>query len=55
MLSHHLFGYHDHRLRRKLSVAEVEEILKTGPKKVNDQNVVQTLLAKVVNVGYPRC
>jgi hypothetical protein len=33
----------------------VEEILQRGPKKINDQDVVETLLAKVVDIRNAGC
>ena len=33
----------------------VEEVLQTGAKEVNDQNVVEAFLTKVINIRDPGC
>lgn len=33
----------------------VEEVLQTGAEEVNDQNVVEAFLAKVINIRDPGC
>ena len=53
--TYHLLGHHDDRLDGELSVAVVEEVLQTGSEKVNDENVVETLLAKVIDIRDPGC
>jgi ABC-type transporter Mla MlaB component len=45
-----LLGYHDNRLDGELPVAVVEQVLQAGAEKVNNEDVVQALLAKVVNI-----
>jgi hypothetical protein len=50
--SHHLLRNHDNRLDREPPVAEVKEILQTGSKEVNDQNVVEPFLAKIIDIRY---
>lgn len=55
--TNHLLGNHDHSLDGKASVAVVEEILERRTQEIDDEDVVKTLLAKVVhigNAGYPR-
>ena len=52
--SHHLLGDHDDGLDREPPVAVVKEILKTRAQEINDKDVVQTLLTKVVDIGNPR-
>ena len=51
MVSNHLFGYHDHSLYRKPSVAVVEQIFQGGSKEINDQDVVKTFLAEIIYIG----
>lgn len=52
--SHHLLGDHDDSLDREPPVAVVKEILETRAEEINDKDVVQTLLTKVVDVGNSR-
>lgn len=47
----HLLGHHHHSLGGKPSVAVIEQVLQTGTKEVDHEDVVQALLAKVVNIG----
>lgn len=54
-ITHHLLGDHDYSLDRKLPVAVVEQVLQTGTEQVDDQDVVQALLAEVVNIRDPSC
>lgn len=51
----HLLGNHNYSLDRELPVTVVEQVLQTGAQQVNDQDVVQTLLAKIVNIRDPGC
>ena len=51
----HLLGDHDYSLDRELPVAVVEQVLQTGAQQVDDQDVVQALLAKVVDIRDPGC
>lgn len=50
-LTHHLPRCHAACFYAKLSTAHVEQILKRWSEQVNDENVVKTLLAKVVYLG----
>jgi hypothetical protein len=50
--SHHLLRNHDNCLDRESPVAEVKEILQTWSKEVNDQNVVESFLAKIIDIRY---
>ena len=47
-VTHHLPCSHAHRLDREFAPTHVEQVLEAGPQQVDDQDVVQTLLAKVV-------
>lgn len=47
----HLLSHHHHSLGGESSVAVIEQILQTGTEEVDDENVVQALLAKVVDIG----
>ncbi len=53
--THHLLGNHNHSLDSEASVAEVEEILKRWTKEVDDQDIVKTLLAEVVDIWNASC
>lgn len=53
--TYHLLGYHDDRLDGELSVAVVEQVLQTGAEQVDDQDVVQSFLAEVINIRDPGC
>lgn len=46
----HLLGDHGDRLDGEATIAVVEEVLQTGAEQVNDQDVVQAFLAKVVDI-----
>ena len=46
----HLLCYHDDGLDGEFAVAMVEKVLQAGPQQVNDQDVVETLLAEVVDI-----
>jgi hypothetical protein len=47
----HLFGDHDHRFDGEAASAVVEEVFERRTQQVNDQNVVKTLLAKIIHIG----
>lgn len=49
--AYHLLRDHDHRLDGEAAVAVVEEILQTRSEQVDDEDVVEALLAKVVDIG----
>jgi hypothetical protein len=53
--TNHLLGDHNNGLGREPAVAVIEEILETRSEKVNDEDVVQTLLSKVVDIGDTGC
>jgi hypothetical protein len=53
-LTDHLLRCHDHRLDAKLAPAHVEQIFETWPEQVNDEDVVETLLAEIVDLGHAR-
>lgn len=52
---YHLFSNHDDGLGRKSPVADVKEIFQRWSKEVDDENVVQAFLAKVIDIGYAGC
>jgi hypothetical protein len=54
-ITYHLLGYHDNGLDGKLPVAVVEKVLQAGAEEVDDQDVVQALLAKVIDIRDPGC
>lgn len=54
-MTHHLLCNHHNSLDREFAVAMVEEILQAGSEKVDDQDVVEALLAEVIHIrdtGY---
>ena len=53
--SYHLPGSHADGLEVKFSTAHVEQIFETRPQQVDDENVVQTLLSKMVNLRDTGC
>jgi hypothetical protein len=53
--TYHLLRYHDNRLDGELPVAVVEQVLQAGAEQVDDQDVVQALLAKVIDIRNPGC
>lgn len=53
--TYHLFRDHDNGLDRKPTITIIEQILETGTQQVNDQDVVQPFLAKVVDVRDAGC
>jgi len=50
----HLLGNHDNRLNGEPSATVIEKILKGRTEQVDHENVVETLLAEVVNIGNTR-
>jgi hypothetical protein len=55
-VSHHLLSSHTNSLDCKLSPAHIKQILQIQAQKINNKNVVQTLLSKVMNLwntSYP--
>ena len=52
--TNHLLSDHDDCLDSEPTVAMIEEILERGSEKVDDEDVVQTLLTEVVDVGDAR-
>lgn len=55
MYTHHLLSYHDNRFGGESPVAVVKEILQARTEQVDHQDVVQTLLAKVIDVRNASC
>lgn len=53
METYHLLGYHDDGLDGKLPVAVVEQVLQAGAEQVDDQDVMETFLAEVINIRDP--
>lgn len=53
--AHHLPGGHADGFDGEFSATHVEEIFETGPQKVDDENVVQALLTKVVDLRDTGC
>ena len=50
--ANHLLSNHHHGLDRESPVAVIEQIFQTRSKQIDDQDVVESFLAKIVNVGY---
>jgi hypothetical protein len=53
--TYHLLRYHDNGLDGELAVAVVEQVLQAGPEQVDDQDVVEAFLAKVIDIRDPGC
>jgi ABC-type transporter Mla MlaB component len=51
----HLLGDHDDGLDGEATSAVVEEVLERGSEQVNDKNVVEAFLAKVIDIGDASC
>ena len=49
---YHLLSYHHNSLSRESSIAMIKEVFEGRPKKINHENVMQTLLTKVVYIRY---
>ena len=54
-VAYHLLGHHDNCLDGEASVAMIKEILKGWSEQVDNQDVVETFLAKVVDIWNARC
>jgi hypothetical protein len=48
--AYHLLRYHYHRLDCESSIAVIEQVLQGGPQEVDHQDVVETLLAEVIDI-----
>jgi len=53
--AYHLPGSHADGLENEFSTAHIEQIFETGPQQVDDEDVVQPLLTKVVNLRDAGC
>ena len=53
--SYHLFRNHDNCLDRESSVAVIKKIFQAWSEEVNDQDVVESFLAKVIDIWYAGC
>ena len=51
----HLFRSHANRLDAELAAAKVEEVFQVRAQEVDNENVVETLLTKMVNLRYTDC
>lgn len=54
-MTYHLLSSHADRLDAELAATHVEEVLEVRAEEVNDEYVVQTLLAEVVNLRHASC
>jgi len=50
--THHLPGGHAGSLDAKLAATHIKEVLHAGPEEVDDENIVETLLTEMVDLGY---
>ena len=48
-------GEHANRFDSVLAIAHVEEVFQVGPEEVDDEDVVKTFLAEIVNLGNTSC
>ena len=56
--TYHLLCNHDHSLYGEPTVAVIEEVFQAGSEKIDDEDVVQAFLAKVVHIrdsSYALC
>lgn len=53
--THHLLGDHDTGLDGELSTAYLKQVFQTRTQKVDDEDVVQTLLTEVVDLRDTSC
>lgn len=49
--TNHLLGNHDYSLDAEPATAVVEEVFERGTEQIDHEDVVETLLAEVVNIG----
>lgn len=54
-IAYHLLGDHDNGLDAEAPVAVVKEVLQRWSEQVDNQNVVKTLLAEVVDIWDASC
>lgn len=52
--TNHLLGNHDYSLDAEPATAVVEEVFERGTEQIDHEDVVETLLAEVVNIGDTR-
>ena len=52
--THHLLRSHTDRLDGELAPAHVEQVLEVGAEEVNDKDIVESLLSKVVDLWHTR-
>ena len=50
-----MFGGHTNGLDGELAAAEIEEVFQVRTQEVDDENVMETLLSKVVDLRYTNC
>jgi hypothetical protein len=50
-----LLCYHDDCLGRKPAVAVIKEIFEGGTEEVNDKNIVEAFLAKIIDIRNSSC
>lgn len=49
---YHLLCSHANGFYRKFAATHIEEVLEIGSQEVNDEHIMEALLAKVVNLGH---
>lgn len=54
-MPHHLFRHHDDGFDGKSAITVVEQILEGGSQQIDHKYVVQTFLAKVVDIRDAGC
>ena len=50
--TYHLFSKHANSFDAKLATAHVKEVFEVRSKEIDDENVVEPFLSKVVYLGY---
>lgn len=53
--THHLFGCHYDSLDAELSPAHIKEVFQARPQQVDDQNIMQAFLSKIIDLGDTGC
>ena len=48
--AYHLLGHHDYGFGRESSVAMIEQVFQRGSQEVNDEDIVKTLLTKIIDI-----
>ena len=53
--TYHLLGGHAYSLDSELAAAHVKKVLEVWPEEINDEDIVEALLTKIVHSRYASC